>query len=279
MSYHDPSSDVSRINRDGVLGEVKVSSHTTRVLAAARDLAEESDGLFDVTVAPALCAAGVLPRRGRFPRVSPRGDWRHVEVDRDGRVRLTRPVRIDLGGIAKGYAVDRAIETLRSLGAHAARVNAGGDLRVLGARPHTVRIRRPNAPTMTCASVTVERDAAATSADYFGRRRRQGRRLSSIVDPRSRVPFPASGRSATVLASDCLTADAVAKIVFVDPERALPVLTAHGARAVIFDGRSDDRPAGVFDARLSLKWLSAEEAECCGGHLPESPAAEGTGHG
>jgi thiamine biosynthesis lipoprotein len=260
MSYHDVKSDVSRINREGPSREVEVSRHTWRVLEAARAFAEQSGGLFDITIAPALAALGFLPRHRDFPRATT-GDWRNIELREPNRVRLTRRVRIDLGGIAKGYAVDRAVEVLRSLGVQAGRVNAGGDLRIYGSAPQTVRVRCPDAPTSLGPRLSVRDGAAATSADYFSARYRRGRRVTPIVHPGARTAC-ARGRSVTVLAADCLTADALTKVVHADPERAVTALMTHSARALMLESSHGEWRAHAFDPALGAGWLGPETA--CG---------------
>lgn len=258
MSYHDARSDVSLLNREGSSREVEVSRHTWRVLDAARAFAEQSGGLFDITIAPTLAALGFLPRHSDFPRAT-MGDWRDVELREPNRVRLKRRVRIDLGGIAKGYAVDRAVDVLRSLGVQAARVNAGGDLRVYGAAPQTLRVRCPDAPTSLGPRLSVRDGAAATSADYFSARYRRRRRVTPIVHPGTRTAW-ARGRSVTVLAADCLTADALTKVVHADPERAVTALMTHSARALVLESSDAEWRARAFDPALGAEWLEPEAA-------------------
>jgi thiamine biosynthesis lipoprotein len=130
MSYHAADSDVSRINREAFDHPVQVDEHTMRVLTAAYEMSEASSGQFDITVAPTLTKLGFLPRRPDLPRISGQGDWRHVNLLDGNRVRLTRRLRIDLSGIAKGYAVDLAIQALASCDMTAGKVNAGGDMRL-----------------------------------------------------------------------------------------------------------------------------------------------------
>jgi thiamine biosynthesis lipoprotein len=238
MSYHDPESDVSRINREAARQPVAVASHTWRVLDAAQSIARASDGLFDITVAPTLVAFGFLPQHADFPRASGQGDWRHVELLAERRVRLARRLCLDLGGIAKGYAVDRAIGVLQSHGMRAARVNAGGDLRVFGAPMQTVHIRRPGAPTELMPLVELGEGAAATSADYYTARRRSGRWVTPLIDPRTGVSCP-RGRSVTVFAPDCMTADALTKVVHADPQRAIGILPKFSARALMLHDDDD----------------------------------------
>lgn len=261
MSYHDPASEVSRINREGALREVAVSPHTWRVLDAARRIAQASDGLFDVTVAPTLAALGFLPRHADFLRASGQGDWRHVELLPGRRVRLARRVRIDVGGIAKGYAVDRAIEELAAPGVSSARVNAGGDLRVYGACPQLLRVRRPASPTELWPLVELRSGAAATSADYFHARRLRGRRVTPLIDPRTRVSC-AHGRSVTVLAQECATADALTKVVHADPRRAPGILASFSCHALMLEEAGGLCRVHTFDPSQGegwrVQWLPGE---------------------
>jgi hypothetical protein len=99
MSYHDPRSDVSRLNRDAAAAEQKVHPHTYQVLEAAVRMAASSDGAFDPVVAPWLEAWGYLPESGG--RVDSTATWRDVRLSDAGHVRFLRPLRLDLGGIAK----------------------------------------------------------------------------------------------------------------------------------------------------------------------------------
>lgn len=253
MSYHDPDSEVSRINREASRRAVAVSPHTFRVLQAAREFAQASDGLFDVTVAPTLAALGFLPRHADFPRASGQGDWRDVKLLSGGRVRLARRVRIDLGGIAKGYAVDRAIDVLAMHGMRTARVNAGGDLRLFGATPQTVHVRRPGAPAELLPLIEMSTGAAATSADYFSARRVRGHWVTPLIHPRTRASC-ARGRSVTVLAPDCLTADALTKVVHADPARAVAVLARFSARALMLQEGDGVCRAYAFDGAQAPLW-------------------------
>src|SRR6476620_9615098 len=143
MSFHEPASDISRINREACRRKVKVDSWTWRVLRAAQKLSDESDGLFDITVARKLMQWNYLPRRYR--NVS-EGNWHDIILEKNYMVRFRRRVIVDLGGIAKGFAVDRAVEALIRAGVPSGVVNAGGDLRVFGLKSELVHLRRPNEP-------------------------------------------------------------------------------------------------------------------------------------
>src|SRR5258708_3393935 len=176
MSFHDAGSDVSRINAAPVGREVAVDRETYCVLRHALDLGHRSDGAFDITIAPSLVAAGFLP----YPRLSGPLET-SASVTQVDSARFTdlellpaRAVRwrrkkgwIDLGGIAKGYAVDVAVAALRSQGMTHGLVNAGGDLRGFGERPWPIQIRAPEQPTMLLNAGSLCDAAIATSAGYF----------------------------------------------------------------------------------------------------------------
>jgi thiamine biosynthesis lipoprotein len=136
-SFQDPDSDVSRLN--GSPGRrVAVAHATVRLLAFARALARRSDGLFDPTLGGELVRQGVLPDHGG-PAPLARGVPDDIELGA-GWACLRRPVRVTLDGIAKGWAVDRAVGALRRAGAAGGWVNAGGDLRVFGTA--SLRVQR-----------------------------------------------------------------------------------------------------------------------------------------
>lgn len=247
MSYHDESSDVSRINRGAFNAGVQVDAHTFRVLRAAQLMAQASDGVFDITVAPMLARMGFLPKRANFSRVSPRGNWRNIILLEGNRVRLNSSLRIDLSGIAKGYAVDQAIKALRETGMIAGRVNAGGDLRVFGGRVQRINVRDPNAHTQTIPLLEITQGAAATSAGYYSARRYQGRMVTPIIHPHKRTACE-TGRSVTVLAKDCMSADALTKVVYASPGGALAVLKYYNARALIVEHNPLTHACHIFDS-------------------------------
>jgi FAD:protein FMN transferase len=234
MSYHDPDSDVSRINRDAWACSVPVHADTWQVLTMARDVAEVSGGLFDITIAPVLTQCGYLPRHPDFPEPSGQGNWRHVELLPGRLVRLSRCLHVDLGGIAKGYAVDLAIGSLQRSGMSAGRVNAGGDLRVFGAAMQTIHVRHSQHATVTIPLIQIRSGAVATSASYFSAKLQDGRWISPLIHPLTHASCEV-GRSVSVVAEDCMTADALTKVVHADPAHAPAVLGRYRANAVMLD--------------------------------------------
>lgn len=161
MSAHEPESDVSRINRFAHVGPVKVHEWTMRVLEKASFWSKQSEGAFDIVRAGKWAIEhAMLPTHPGQPAVEA-AHWTWLELQ-GGAVRLHKPGCIDLGGIAKGFAVDRAIFALREAGATRALVNAGGDMAGFGqnwvAQIAEPRERRP------VAEVILEDQALATSA-------------------------------------------------------------------------------------------------------------------
>jgi thiamine biosynthesis lipoprotein len=151
-------------------------------------------------------------------------------------VRFERPVRLDLGGIAKGYAVDRAVLTLQRAGVEKILVNAGGDLRIAGPWERRVRLRHPHAPHLSADVLTLRNAALATSAAYFSRRRLSFGEVSALLDPRSAMPY-VDNDSYSVRAADCMSADALTKVVlFARPEVAEQALATCGAQAIVQSG-------------------------------------------
>jgi thiamine biosynthesis lipoprotein len=231
MSAHDDASDVARLNRLAHREPIAVDRHTWRVLKIARAISAASGGAFDICVAPALARWGYLPGAGQG--ASATAGWQHIEFAADRRIHFRAPIAIDLGGIAKGYAVDRAAQLLRSHGIRRYTVNAGGDLCV-GQANETIHVRDPAMPGLLLPIGRLRNAAVATSATYFARRRRNGACVHPIVVPASGDPAELEG-SVTVFARHCVIADALTKVVAVMKEKSAPVLQRYGAQACIID--------------------------------------------
>ncbi|MCX5740104.1 MAG: FAD:protein FMN transferase [Proteobacteria bacterium] len=224
MSFHEPDSDVTRINRCAHTRPVEVDPRTYAVLCRSRLLSRESNGVFDCSVGDRLMALGVLPRTTGL-RADGAATWRDVTLLPGNHVRFRRRLTLDLGGIAKGFAVDQAIEALAQRGATAACVNAGGDLRVFGERDWSIAVRRPDAPSGFVALPPLRNRALATSADTFTPN-------GAIVDPASGLPAR-SPRSVSVLAPTCTDADALTKVVWLSEHPPLRLLEKLDASAIV----------------------------------------------
>jgi thiamine biosynthesis lipoprotein len=229
MSFQDPDSELSQLNRLAVRAPQSVSAATGRVLRAALALARASGGLFDPTIGGRLVAWQQLPAPGAAD-VDPAATWRDVELGRDWRVRFRTPLWLDLGGIAKGHAVDRAIAVLRASGMHGGVVNAGGDLRAFGDALEVVHVREPSDPARSRPLLHLRDGAVATSAGYFSTR--DGH--SALVDTRGDGSL-GHGVSVTVCAPRALWADALTKVVLADADAAVPLLRRLRAQAALLD--------------------------------------------
>ena len=216
MSFHGDDSDLARLRLAPVGTAVRVNARTREVLDWALRIAAVSAGAFDPTVAAAQVARGALP----VPRSTfvPDGDasWRDIELLDGERVRQRRPLWIDLGGIAKGYAVDRAIEVLRAHGAIDACVNAGGDLRVAGALVERVHLR--DVCGGLAAGIELSDGAVAT-------------RNGSNPVPGAMGAGAWEGLTASVVASRCIVADALTKVVLARGDAARAMLADFAAQA------------------------------------------------
>jgi len=223
MSFHDPESDLSRINREAAFAPQSVHPWTWAVLRRALRIAEASDGLFDIAVAPLLMREGLLP--GASAESHQFGAWRHIVLMPEGGVFLDRPMRLDLGGIAKGFAIDRAIHELRRAGCTAGVVNAGGDLRRFGSTPHPVHLRRGE-ELLTVAELRC--GAIATSAPHAAHEGRLAQPLGGIFDPRSQQAWKGSG-AVMVAAPSCVIADALTKVAALAGPACTPLFSRFGA--------------------------------------------------
>jgi thiamine biosynthesis lipoprotein len=234
MSAHDPLSDVSRINRSAPGYWIDVDPWTYAVLSRAKDVQEATEGLFDCAVARVLVESGYLPGLGQEVPEHGLGGPDDIELRSGCSLRLRRRLRITLDGIAKGFAVDQAVDVLRSSGVAAGVVNAGGDLRVFGEGFEPIHIRHPASPGKLLAIGHVKDAAVASSSACFSRVRFRGHCMSPIVDPQTMMLCnPEIG--VTVVAGDCTTADALTKPLLIDPERARPMVARLGARAILVD--------------------------------------------
>lgn len=236
MSFHEPESDVSRLNRAAFRQDVTVHSHTYEVLRWSQRIAAASDGLFDITAAAQLVAWGILPAPTRAHSPDPDGSWRDIELLDGHRVRFHRRVWIDLGGIAKGYAIDRAITVLASHGVTQACVNAGGDLRILGPQAEFVRLRPAAKADRNVPILEIENGSVASSGGSLARRRARERLHGSHVHGRRRRAI-GSARFACVIAEHCMIADALTKIVLAQGQQSESLLRRYGATAYLHSAR------------------------------------------
>lgn len=231
MSVFAADSDIGRINRLPIGATLAVDPWTAEVLALAMDLYAASDGLFDCGIAPQLAAWGMLPESARG---NPASSIRQVRLSGARRVSIAGPVRLDLGGIAKGFAVDRATEAMVAAGAAGGLINAGGDLRVFGGAEEAIYLRDPGDPGQLRYAGRLRDGACATSATYYSRRDNAGYEVSALVDPRNRQALR-TRRSYSVIAPHCAIADALTKVLAISGSAELPCYSRYDAHAIILE--------------------------------------------
>lgn len=209
-----------------------------RVLDKALSVASESEGAFDPTLGRVVSLWGFdrnepgIPADEDLAAALRTVGYRRLSVDSDGVVRPTppgNPLWLELGGVAKGYAVDVAVAELTESGIQAGIVNAGGDLRSFGVRPDRgfwrIGIQDPDDPQGMLGVLEVDEGSVATSGDYERYFEKDGIRFHHILDPTSGLPVRNGIRSATVITRECGLADALATAAFVmGPEKGLALL-------------------------------------------------------
>jgi thiamine biosynthesis lipoprotein len=223
MSTYKSDSEISRVNARAAQGPVKISKELFDLLTTALEYSRLTDGAFDITYA----SVGFMydfrarhhPDDKQIAAALPAVNYRHVLLDRaTSSVRFSQAgVRIDLGGIAKGYAVDRGIAILQRAGIKHALVSAGGDSRIIGDRfgkPWIVGIRHPDHKDQVIARLPLVDTAISTSGDYERYFDENGVRYHHIIDPRTGHSASAV-RSATVLAPTATRTDGLSKTAFV----------------------------------------------------------------
>jgi thiamine biosynthesis lipoprotein len=268
LSRFRSDSELSRLNARA--GEwVAVSPLLLTVTATALEAARATNGIFDPTLLRQLVSLGYDRTFTALPPIAPSlsevirpgGGWRRIQLDRgERRIFLPAGVALDFGGIAKGMAVDAAVERLREMGVASGCVNAGGDLATFGAAPDgdgwPIGVQGIHATRM----ITLRRGALATSG-IANRQWRQGAFVRKhILDPRTGMPAETGLWSVTVAAERCAQAEAAAKAAFIlGPregarfldERKLAGLFAHE------DGSwqtAGDWPATEYDAGYDTEY-------------------------
>jgi len=232
LSRFREDSELSRLNRDGAVDAGPDLRHVVELALAAR---ERTAGRFDPTIHDALVAAGYdrsfeqIDPWCQAPCLAPGVAGGAVSVE-GTRIELDRGVRIDLGGIGKGYAAERAAEILATAGP--CLVNAGGDIAVRGGR-WPVGVETAAEPL----TLELSRGGLATSGQDRRRWRRNGRELHHLIDPRTGEPAETDLLRVTAIAPDAIEAEVAAKSLFLaGAERAACEADAAGIAAVLVTG-------------------------------------------
>ena len=245
MSPYKKDSQISLINRQAARSYVTVSKEVIDLIARSVKVSELTSGAFDITYASVgrlfNYRKKVKPSVADINLALPTVDYRFIDIDnKNNRIKFKRQgVYIDLGGIAKGHAVDKSIQLLQQQGVKHAIVTAGGDSRIIGdrrGRPWVVGIRHPRIQTDAVALLPLQNEAISTSGDYERFFIEKGKRYHHILNPRSGKSV-AQTRSATVIGSDATMTDALSTSVFVmGRDRGMALIESiKGFEAVVID--------------------------------------------
>lgn len=215
FSLYNPRSEINQINR---FGKGKLSNDFKRLLAKAIEVSEKSDGAFDITIFPIIqywrnyFKSKELPDSLEIRRLLKLVDYRKIKRQNDS-VYLPDSFKLDLGGIAVGYSVDRAVEVLKQEGIKTGLIDAGGDIMGFGNRKWKVGVKNPRGEELI-RTFFIQNQAIATSGDYEKFFMKDGKRYHHIIDPKTGYPAWNSC-SVTVIAPDAVTADAYSTTIFV----------------------------------------------------------------
>lgn len=234
-SRYLPGSWVSQVNAQAGIGPVPCDDEAWALLHYAQQLYEQSEGLFDLTSGVYRqawnFASGQLPTPDAIDALRPLVGWGRVQREGQHIFLPQAGMQIDLGGLVKEYAVDRACDVLQAHGVDAALVNLGGDVRALGVKPDgqawQAGIQHPRQPERLLASISLQHMALATSGDYERYIEVQGRRYTHILNPRTGWPV-SHWQSVSVQAPTCLLAGSLSSVAMLLGEKALPWLQESG---------------------------------------------------
>jgi len=234
MSHYKPDSQLSRINQLGNQQPVQVDKELFDLIKLSTYYSQITEGAFDITYASVGYMYDypkhVHPTEAQIKSALPAVNWRNILFDEAHHtIRFEHPgMRIDLGGIGKGYAVDRGIDILKARGIQHAVVTAGGDTRILGdhlGRPWLVAIRHPDDPNKVVTRIPLSDTAMSTSGDYERYFDEDGVRYHHIIDPHT-GHSASKVRSATILAPTATETDGLSKTAFVlGAEKTLEIIS------------------------------------------------------
>ena len=233
MSHYKPESELSSINQHAADAPVVVDKELFDLIKLSTHYSEITEGAFDITYASVGYLYNypdhVRPTEAQIKAALPAVNWRNMKFD-DAHHSVFfehKGMRIDLGGIGKGYAVDRGIDILQKRGIQHAVVTAGGDSRIIGdhmGRAWLVAIRHPDDPSKVVTRIPLSDAAMSTSGDYERYFDENGVRYHHIIDPKT-GHSASKVRSATIIGPTATQTDGMSKTAFVlGPEKALEII-------------------------------------------------------
>ena len=241
MSTYDPESELSKFNQHYSTEPVVISRALERVVSRAIEIADETDGVLDVTVGPLVNLWGFgpqnrpeeVPTQAQLDEIEAYVGYEKLAINNHQLSKSHPKVYVDLSTIAKGYGVDRVASLLEDLGINQYLVEIGGEIVASGGKPDNepwrLAIEKPVSTERAVQQVvSFNEGALATSGDYRNFYVEEGRRYSHIIDPETGAPIQHKLVSVSVYANDCMSADAYATALMVmGPERAKAFAQQH----------------------------------------------------
>lgn len=249
-NFYSSDGEITRINKNAGISEVKVSHDILELLEKALYVSENTEGAFDVTIGSVITLYDfhekIKPEEGSVKKKLSLVNYRNLIIDRNkSTVFLRRKgMLIDLGGITKGYAADKAVETLKKQGIRSGLVSVAGDIKTFGlkpdGRPWKVGIRNPRAKDKDddiMATIELKDMAISTSGDYERFFILADKKYHHLLDPKTGHPAQEC-RSVSIITNECTFTDAFATGIFMlGPERGMKVLEKMGFDGIIIDSQ------------------------------------------
>lgn len=262
LSTWIPESELSQVNAAAGRQPVLVSHETIELVVRSLEMARLTDGGFNIAVGPAVEAWSVterpsIPSDAELEQLRPLVDWTSIQINETARTIFLplRGMRIDVGGIGKGYAADRAVEEMKKAGAHGGVVALSGDIKTFGSLPDAVGfpvgIKHPRQEGAMLAIIDLKDEAISTAGDYERFFEQNGVRYHHILDPQTLQPARAC-QSVTVIAKEGTVADGLDTGIFVlGPERGMALVERlPDVEAVIVDHEGRMTVSSGLRARL-----------------------------
>jgi FAD:protein FMN transferase len=258
------TSDLSRLNAAAGRHPVKVSPDAMGLLKRSLDIATLTEGQFSIVIGPAIEAWNVneqprIPSEEELARLRPLIDLSGLQLnDRDGTAYLARErMRVDVGGIGKGFAADRAMDAMRQAGALAGVIALSGDIKTFGempdGHPFVFGIQHPREPSALIGRIALKNEAVSTAGDYERFFERDGVRYHHILDPKTL--HPARGcQSVTIVAKEGVLADGLDTGIFaMGPERGMALIERLAdVEGIIVDSRGHILVSSGLKGRVML---------------------------
>jgi len=232
MNVHVPESEISRVNRLASKEAVQIDKEIFEILKESVEYSTLTSGAFDVSIRPLSALWGERGKLKEIPEVKeiegklPLVNYKNIILDeRNQTVEFKKKsMALDLGGIAKGYALDRAIKVLKGRGIKEALINAGGDIRVMGERLWKIGLQHPRKENEVLAVIELKDQAIATSGDYQRYFIKEGKRYHHIINPETGYPADKC-MSVTILAPQATQADILTTSIFIlGPEKGMRLI-------------------------------------------------------